>query len=211
MPSLSYSNVTETTIDWTISGLGSLWDSDSYQRIVLCTGTVAEGSTTAPSGIYDTRYPPTPPGSGYGFTETCYNLTPATSYLFYAYALAQNGRWYAAGSSIYVTTDSPGPSRPSDWSWWYSKSSGIGFNVYGSEWNDFADRINTFRAYKNIGNYGFTDAYSGMDFYAYMFNQARNAIADLPRTVNVPSAVSSGSDVYAYMLAQLRDALNSTT
>jgi hypothetical protein len=207
MASLSYSNVTETTVDWTISGLSSLWDSDSYQQIVLSTGTTSEGSTTAPSGIVDSRYPPTPPGSDYGFTDTCTGLSPGTSYVFYAYALADDSKWYSAGS-IYFTTDIP---RPSNWSWWYSKSSGGSFNLTASEWNSFTDRINQFRAYKNIGNYGFTNASTGSPFYAYMYNQAITAIDSMSPSTSTPSSVSSGDTITAYGLNRLRDALNSVS
>jgi hypothetical protein len=207
MAYLSISNVGQTSVDWSVGGLGSLWDSDSYEYIVLCTGTTTEGSTTPPDGIVDYRYPPTPPGSEYGFSgETCYGLSPGTSYNFRAYALVTSGKWYAAGSSVYVTTDMP---RPSNWSWWYSKVSGGSFNLTASEWNSFTDRINQFRAYKNIGNYGFTSAFTGNQIYAYMYNQAIYAIDSMNPPTSTPSTVSPGDNITAYGFNRLRDSLNS--
>ncbi|MGM0807479.1 MAG: fibronectin type III domain-containing protein [Bacillota bacterium] len=101
--------------------------------------------------------------------------------------------------------------RPNNWSWYTAKTSGGNFSLTSDEWFKFCTRINDFRSYKNLSYYGFTDATSGGSFYAYMFNQARSAIVDLPRSVSLPSAVSSGDYIYAYQLNQLRDALNSTT
>lgn len=119
----------------------------------------------------------------------------------------------AAGnfSTMLSITRTTPKNRPSNWSWFTSKTSGGSFNLTFDEWNKFCSRINDFRDYHNLSSYGFTNAVQGETFFAYMYNQARTAIVDLPRTISLPSSVSSMQDLTASSLNGLRDALNSTT
>jgi hypothetical protein len=82
--------------------------------------------------------------------------------------------------------------RPTDWKWTTAKDiyghkvKGNDFSILASEWNIFTDRINQFRSYK-LGpgqSYSFTTAVSVGDnkVYAYMFNQAIDAIDDIVYT-----------------------------
>ncbi|MGG3987531.1 hypothetical protein [Bacillus smithii] len=99
--------------------------------------------------------------------------------------------------------------RPSNFSWSYSKTSGGQFILYATEWNGLQDRINEFREYKALVRRTFTRASSGMPVYAFMFNEVRNALTDLPYTITPPSTVSSGGNIYASDLNRLVSCLNS--
>lgn len=99
--------------------------------------------------------------------------------------------------------------RPSNFSWTYSKTSGETFNLTATEWKNLQDRVNEFREYKGLVRRNFTRASSGSPFYASMFNEVRNAIADMPYSVSPPSTVSSGDYIYASYLNQLVSSLNS--
>lgn len=99
--------------------------------------------------------------------------------------------------------------RPSNWQWYTSKVSGGTFSLTANEWNNFCANINKFRKYKNKSTYNFTTATSGGVFYAYMFNEARNAINEMSPPTSVPSAKYSGDTIYANDLNRLRDSLNS--
>lgn len=80
-------------------------------------------------------------------------------------------------------------------------------------------RINLFRQYKGLFQYAFTDnpnttgaftnLYSGMVFTAAMFNQLRNAVADMNPSRTPPGAKNSGNILYASDLVQLKESLNS--
>lgn len=102
-------------------------------------------------------------------------------------------------------------SRPSDFAWTYYKNSGYEFNLYAFEWNNFFAKINEFREYKGLSTYSFTTAYSGFDFFAYMFNEAIYAISAMFPSYALPATVSSGTEVYAYQLNGLVSSLNSIT
>lgn len=99
--------------------------------------------------------------------------------------------------------------RPNDFSWTYSKVQGGTFNLTATEWNNLAKRINEFRAYKGLSNYSFTTAYSGNNYMAYMYNQARTAIQGISGYGAYIPSVSSGDTVTAYMMNVLVSELNS--
>lgn len=99
--------------------------------------------------------------------------------------------------------------RPNNWVWYTTKSSGYAFNLTASEWQTFIDRIDGFRQYKGMYNYGFTNPTKGQPFYNYQFNQARIAINDMSPSTSIPSAVKKDDTITAYGLNRLRDSLNS--
>lgn len=93
--------------------------------------------------------------------------------------------------------------------WDTTKTSGGSFNITATEWNRFLDAINSARAGKGLTAYNFTYATRGGVFYAYMFNQAVQAISAMNPSVALPSTRSSGDTIYASYFNQLRDSLNS--
>jgi len=137
-------------------------------------------------------------------SHTFTGLKPNTTYFFRAQVVDGAYSW---DYTRYLTTASL--PRPSNFSWTTSKTSGGNFNLTASEWNALCTRVNDFRRYKGYNDASFTTAYFGNTFYAYMFNEVRNAIAVLSSAV--PSTVSSGGTVYASDLNQLVSALNSVT
>lgn len=149
-------------------------------------------------------------GVNYNITGTSYTVTglsEGTYYDFKVYARNSSGN----GTPSYTTAQTK-KSRPSNFSWTYSKTSGNTFNLYASEWNSLQSKVNEFRQYKGLANYSFTSASSGGIFYAYMFNQVRNAINEIPgKSTSPPSTQSSGNDIYASYLNGLVDSLNSTS
>lgn len=154
-------------------------------------------------------------GSGGSYrsgTVTFYGLTPGTLYYFYAQLNRPNAsreRVPSRGFYSAYTTGTPPKTRPSNFYWTYSKSTGSDFNLFAFEWNALFNKINDFRSYKNLPAYSYSSAYSGMDFYAYMFNQAVYAISAMG--VSTPSTVASGSEIYAFQLNQLVTSLNSVS
>ena len=121
----------------------------------------------------------------------------------YAYDNANNISRFASVQITYVQA------RPPNWEWHTPKISGNTFSLTANEWNSFCTKINQFRQYKNKSTYNFTTATSGGDFYAYMFNEARNAINEMSPPTSVPSIKYSGDIIYANDLNRLRDSLNS--
>ena len=121
----------------------------------------------------------------------------------YAYDNANNISRFASVQITYVQA------RPPNWEWHTPKISGNTFSLTANEWNSFCTKINQFRQYKNKSTYNFTTATSGGIFYAYMFNEARNAINEMSPPTSVPSIKYSGDIIYANDLNRLRDSLNS--
>jgi hypothetical protein len=195
------------------------------QTPTISTGTVTNNSIQVyigtMSGNYDTVYVErydtngtlleTLSGSGSG-SVTFNNLTSGTTYVFKAYST-----FYINGTTLVCVSYSNTLTiqcsvRPANWSWISNVSSGADILISASEWNSFANRINLFRAYKSLASYGFTTVYSGWDWYAYVANQARNAINDMSPPTAVPSTVTSGvTDISAAFFNGLRDSLNSIT
>ncbi|ARF70784.1 hypothetical protein B7C51_25270 (plasmid) [Paenibacillus larvae subsp. pulvifaciens] len=90
-------------------------------------------------------------GSGYFFTFD--GLSPDTSYTFGVIAFDQQLN-YSAMQKYTIKTKAN--VRPQDFSWSTSKLIGQKFNLTANEWNQFINRINEFRAYKNINKFNFT-------------------------------------------------------
>jgi hypothetical protein len=141
-------------------------------------------------------------------TSTVTGLTDGSSYDFRVRAYVPDaGNVWTSWSGI--VTGTPGL-RPQNWEWSTPKTQGGQFTTTttATEWNNFATRINGFRAYKNLNNYSFTLATSGTAFTATMFNQAISAINEMVGHGTLPSSVATGDKIFASMLNQLRDALN---
>lgn len=98
--------------------------------------------------------------------------------------------------------------RPENFAWTYDKVQGGEFNLTAAEWNGLADKINEFRQYRGLSAYSFSTAYSGSSFMAYMYNQARLAIQEIPGCGGYIPSVSSGGEITAYMMNILVSELN---
>lgn len=158
-------------------------------------------------------------------TETGTNNGSGYYYDYYTFTGLSAGRTYKISVKVknnngvvveedyvYATTQSASPpSSPSsaNFEWDTPKTSGVSFNITATEWNRFLDAINSARAGKGLTAYNFTYATQGSDFYAYMFNQAVQAISAMNPPISPPNTRSSGDEIYASYLNRLRDSLNS--
>jgi len=123
------------------------------------------------------------------------NLTIDLEYKFNAVThftinstLLESVNW---SNDLYVTTIS----RPSNFNWTTPKISGDPTtNLLASEWNALCVKINEFRQYKSLSTFTFTTVNSGGIFYATIFNEVRNNIADM-NVINLPSTKLGISDV----------------
>lgn len=155
--------------------------------------------------------------SGNPFEHTFYDLTSNTAYAVNV-GLVLNGHIDLVETYLGLQTfttgggidpgPGPGPSnpRPADWNWWSAVYSGGLIQISANEWNAFCARINAFRAYRGLAVYDFTPAYTGTPIYAYMANQARDAIWNM--NYYVPDRVSSGDSIAASFFLGLQRALN---
>lgn len=143
---------------------------------------------------------------GYHYSsKTFSSLSAGTSYLIEV-NVYDNLTFVESGSGSF-STDS---SRPSNFSWTNTFTSGSDVNITAAEWNDFQTRINEFRVYKGLSNYSFTSVVSGNDMLAPEFNAARTAINDMSPPTAPPSAViADTTDITAAYLIDIKDALNS--
>lgn len=104
--------------------------------------------------------------------------------------------------------------RPSNFSWSYSNVySGSDAIVNSQDWNALTNRINAFRAYKGLGNYGFSTVYSSTgDITASLFNQLVNGANGLAAYMSynvMPSTKNSGDSFYAAYLNNIVTSINS--
>jgi hypothetical protein len=139
---------------------------------------------------------------------TVSGLVKGTQYDFRVKATVNETGYVTGYSATVIAT--PGV-RPSNWAWTTPKVSGADFSMTAAGWNSFTQRINDFRSYKNLVAYSFTTVVSGGTLLASIFNQARNAINDLPDksvTLTVPVVVS-GDAVMASYFNNMRDSINS--
>lgn len=132
-------------------------------------------------------------------------LTANTNYTLYIQAW-DSTETYGSGSQYYVVKTAG--ARPSNFSGWgITVAAGQPCAITAAKWNEFTAKINAFRVYKVLSNYGFTTAVPGNDIYAWMANQLVNGMAGLG--VSPPATVSSGQDFTAAWLNALTTALNS--
>jgi len=134
-------------------------------------------------------------------------LTANTNYTLYIQAW-DSTETYGSGSQSYVVKTAG--ARPSNFSGWgITVAAGQPCAITAAKWNEFTAKINAFRVYKGLSNYGFTTAVPGNDIYAWMANQLISGMTGLG--VSLPSTVSSGGDFTAAWLNALTTALNSVT
>lgn len=124
----------------------------------------------------------------------------------YAYNFVVNGV-VQLSSARYFTT--PASSRPNNWSWTSTISSGADIAITATEWNSFCSRINQFRSYKSLSSYSFTTVSRGTTISATIVNQARTAINGISGHGTLPSAATSGGTITASFFNSLASALNS--
>lgn len=133
----------------------------------------------------------------------------------YTYTGLQQGKLYKVSVKAFDNSgnvsseDYRNIQTSANFEWDTPKTSGGGFNITAAEWNRFLDAINSARAGKGLTAYNFTYASKGGDFYAYMFNQAVQAISAMNPPISPPSTRSSGDEIYASYFNRLRDSLNS--
>ncbi len=143
-------------------------------------------------------------GSGTNFSFSLDVEANETYYIWVrSYDGTETGEVY-----LYIEPPEAAVTRPSNFSWTYTKTQGGSFNLTAAEWNSLTARINAFREYKGLSSYSFTYAYKGNDFTAAMYNQAVNAIKGISGYGSYLSTVSSGDTVTAAGLNLLRDELN---
>lgn len=136
-------------------------------------------------------------------------LSPDTLYEIQIRAYnSSNDSWSIWSGYKYARTDK---GRPLNWSWDTNKVSGSSFKLLSSEWNRFTSRVDDFRVYKGLSEFLFTPVYTGENFRASHFNDARNAIANMNPGLPAPFFVNSGEDLRADVLNHLKDSLNSIT
>lgn len=133
----------------------------------------------------------------------------------YTYTGLQQGRLYKVSIKAFDNSgnvsaeDYRNIQTSANFEWNTPKTSGGNFNITATEWNRFLNAINSARVGKGLTAYNFTYASKGGDFYAYMFNQAVQAISAMNPSISPPSTRSSGDEIYASYFNRLRDSLNS--
>lgn len=133
----------------------------------------------------------------------------------YTYTGLQQGRLYKVSIKAFDNSgnvsaeDYRNIQTSANFEWDTPKTSGGNFNITATEWNRFLNAINSARVGKGLTAYNFTYASKGGDFYAYMFNQAVQAISAMNPSISPPSTRSSGDEIYASYFNRLRDSLNS--
>lgn len=107
--------------------------------------------------------------------------------------------------------------RPNNFSWTSDKKANEPFNLTAIEWNTFTARIDMFRQYCGKSQFGFTQAEKDKPFYAFMFNQAIDALLTIDNLnsqippVRPPAKVAKNDPVTAFGLNLLVTSLNSIT
>lgn len=127
-------------------------------------------------------------------------LTPNTNY---SYCI-----WDDVGgnSTTYVFTTLSG--RPENWTWWSDVGSGNPILLSANEWNAFCDRINEFREYKSLPQYGaFVQVKTGDAIAAATVNHAVWAVGSM-NSAAMELAVKSGDAIAASFFNGLKDDLN---
>ena len=108
--------------------------------------------------------------------------------------------------TVYATTTS---SRPDNFYWTSTVSSGSPFQMTATEWKSFYNRINEFEEYKGIAKTSFSTPVKGGKFYAYYYNDALEAIKNLGVDNSSDTYVSPGDPISAKKINRLTTLLNS--
>lgn len=156
------------------------------------------------SGALDDYLERNDDGDDRNFSIT-YDVTAGRTYYIWVRGYSES----TSGTTVLNIEVPATASRPSDFSWTYEKVKGETFNLTADEWNNFTSRINAFRKYKVLDDHDFTWAYSGNDFMAYMYNEARIAIQEIDGYGTYIPTVYSGWQISAHMMNVLVSELNS--
>ena len=148
-------------------------------------------------------------------------LSADTSYKYGISAENDGGESDISWGSTF-TTDSDAPTRPNNWAWEFTISSGNPFYQQGlatrsiylmraAHWNAFTSRINGFREYRGLVSYSFTSASTSTTEIGIRncINQAIDAINSMLPSYQKMNNVYSGDDVSASIFTNMRDKLNS--
>lgn len=159
------------------------------------------------------------PNNKRGVSGHSYQIRP---YAMNRQVTYQNGYYYWDSSDNYYSnigdaiTITPSTGRPANWEWTtdisttsYVPMDSEGFHpVTATEWNNFTNRINEFRAYAGYSNYSFTSVSKGQAFTPSIYNQAVEAIKGISGYGSYLSTISSGTILTADLFLSLRNELN---
>lgn len=85
---------------WTISGLGSAFNSSNYLSAGVAWSAVSSGDTSVPDKVAGAEVAATSSGVKFSVSKTVsYTVSSQVTYTFYGYARAQNGLYYPCGSA----------------------------------------------------------------------------------------------------------------
>lgn len=192
----------DTWLTITVRGLSSGQRVRYYVRL-------ATGATAVIDEIYTS--------TGTSLTKTFDGLQQNTQYAANAGVVTGSGTDWI-GTQYFTTKTSSGggggdvdptPSRPSNWQWQSAIYSGATMNISAIEWNAFTSRIDDFRNYAGLSNYGFSTVSRGQSISYWIVNQAVNGISTIPgRGWMLPATVNTGEILTASFFTNLRDALN---
>lgn len=205
MASLSLSGGTEQ-FSWRITGLSSAFNqANGYVRAGIASAPFTSGGTSI-SGIVDTVSAPASGGST-STSQRWVGYSPGT-YTFYAFTQVQDGRYWSAGSAR-VTVDAAAQ-RPANWSWWSTVAQGAAIQISAAEFRAFLDRINEFRVYTGLPEYGaFVYPSAGDVMTAVMMGHPVYAIRAMGPSIATPTAPFAGDPITAAFFNGLRNSLNS--
>ena len=197
----------EEEFGWRITRLGSAFNqANGYVEAGITRYQFTQSSHSI-SGVVDSVRAPSSGGST-STTRRYVSYDPGT-YDFWGYTLVQDGTYWPAGSDT-VTVESPAAQRPDDWSWYSTVRAGQPIELSAYEWNAFCNRINDFRVYVGLPEYGaFERVYSGDPISASIVRHAVWAIDAMDPPTNTPSTPSRGDLITADFFNDLRRSLNS--
>ena len=206
MASLSLSGG-EEEFGWRITGLGSAFNQAYGYVEAGITKYQFTHSSSSISGVVDRVRAPASGGST-STTRRWVGCDPGT-YDFWGYTRVKDGTYWPAGSGT-VTVESPAAQRPDDWGWSSVIRAGRPVRISAYEWNRFCNRINDFRLYVGLPEYGaFERAYSGDPITAEIVEHAVYAIRAMNPPVSTPRAPARGDLMRASIFLDLMDSLNS--
>ena len=200
MASISFTNISTTSIGAYISGLDTEYERDD-RYIEWYNGQDSAGTTSLAAHASSSS------------TKLFSGLRPGTRYsikaIIHYSSTPTSGLDRTVELSSICKTEEEAATRPSYFSWDTAKTSGAEFKLTASEWNRLTSNINSVRSYHGASTVSFTRAVSGSVFTADMFNQARSAIMSIVYISGGIPTASSGGTIYASMLNALRDGINS--
>lgn len=228
LPYFSVSNITGSTAYVSVSNLANAFNASNYELVGVTTGSfTSQGSTSVPATIMGTKSAPASGTAKYtGFQVT--GLKPGTTYKFYCFAKAANGKYYAISRSrtaaqygiSFTTLEAQ---RPADWTWTPAEQSALENSgttdvITMQRWNAFIDRINEFsdyvRAKESSSMPKVPEEAKMSDGYLYASDFAQ--IAEVIDTVagisaGYPLAPKKEDFVFGSYLIKMAEAINSIT